>query len=375
MGSRLGSLALAAAAVLATLIVAEGVLRLRAPIGLPHRRPPERPEALRGLPEIKGVLALMRPNVRGVFRRTLYRTNSLGVRGPEYSAEPEPGVFRIVVVGDSYTMGFGVEEDEAYVSVAQRLFSERRLGRRVEIINLGIGGLAIGLIMKRLEGIGLAYRPHLVVYGFTPNDIEGPGYIEATPEEKADFKRRVNRFASSPSLLLRNLWPRLLLARSALWPVPGSYEHVLEQNYFRNPEAARNISLGLDRLAQLTRYAGVCGLVFVHTRMNQLSIHPFTRIYRHVAGLARERGLSAHVSLPTFRGRNAMSLRNSALDDHPNPEGHRLHAEALLAGLEALPAHCWQPGHYLPSAASAPSTRSWARLGWQGSGASPAGGS
>lgn len=318
-----------------------------------RRPPPERREELRGLPQIKGVLALMRPNVRGVFRGTLYRTNSLGVRGPDYSAEPEPGVFRIVVVGDSYTMGFGVEEDEAYASVAQRLLSERRTERRFEVINLGIGGLAIELVMKRLEGIGLAYRPHLVVYGFTPNDIEGPGYIEATSEEKADFKRRMNRFASSPSLLLRDLWPRLFLARSALWPAPGSYEHILEQNYFRNPEAARNISLGLNRFAQLTRHVGVCGHVFVHTRMNQLWIHPFTRIYQHVAELARERDLTAHVSLPTFRGYDAMALRNSAFDDHPNPEGHRLHAEALLEGLEALPSHCWEPGHYLPGAASA----------------------
>jgi lysophospholipase L1-like esterase len=341
MRALLGSLALALAATLLTLLAAEGVLRLRDALRAPG--PPARPapSPYPDLPQLHSLKDLIRPNTRGVFKGVLHRTNSRGVRGPEYTSDPAPGVFRIEVIGDSYTMGQGVAEDETYAAVAERLLSQR--GRRVEVINLGVSGLAIRHSIRRLEKRGLGYHPDLVVYGFTPNDILGPDYREGSPEEKAALEAWIHRFDDSPSLLLRTLWPRLVLTRSALWPLPGTYEYALEQNYFHNPPALRQITDGLDDLARLTRDAGICGLVFVHTRLDDLWIHPFTRIYRLVASLARERGLSAYVSFPHFRGRDVHELRISDVDSHPNAAGHRLHAEALVEALESMPPRCWQP--------------------------------
>ena len=196
--------------------------------------------------------------------------------------------------------------------------------------------------------MGQSYQPHLIVYGFTPNDVMGPDYVEPSPEERAGLQELVHRFDGSPSKLLRTVWPRLVLGRSALWPLPGTYEYGLEENYFRDPKAAKQISDGLEELVRLAKSQGICAHVFVHTRMNQRWMHPFTRIYRHIANSARERGLSAHISLPFFRGRDGAALRLSVVDSHPNAEGQRLHAEALVAGLDELPAHCWSPGHFAP---------------------------
>src|SRR4051794_370856 len=65
--------------------------------------------------------------------------NSLGLRGPEISATKADGVVRVVVIGDSYTFGLGVDETE---SLPARL--EARLNRdgtkRVEVLNLGTPG-------------------------------------------------------------------------------------------------------------------------------------------------------------------------------------------------------------------------------------------
>ncbi|MGH0028205.1 MAG: SGNH/GDSL hydrolase family protein [Myxococcota bacterium] len=343
----LGSLALALAATGLALLAGELGLRLRGPAPPPAPRPAP-PAELRDLPELKRLYDLRRPNARGVFKGVLHRTNSRGVRGPEFTPEPAPGVFRMVVLGDSYTMGQGVPEEQAYPVVAARLLEQRGPPRRVEAVNLGVSGLAIRHSVKRLRKVGLGYRPHLVVYGFTPNDIMGPDWVEPSAETKRASEALRRRFDDSPSLLLRTIWPRLVMLRSALWPLPGTYEHTLEENYFRNPAAVRQLHEGLDELARLSREAGVCGHVFVHTRMNQLWIHPFTRIYRLVAESARERGLGATVSHPHFRGRDVDALRHSVADTHPNAAGHRLHAEALVEGLSGLAPHCWRPGHYVP---------------------------
>lgn len=345
-----GSLALALAATLVALLLAEGLLRLRAAVASEPPPPAPLPAELRGLPELHKLKDLIRPNNRGVFQGALYRTNSRGVRGPDYSPEPRPGVFRVVVIGDSYTMGQGVSEQEAYPAVAGRMLSRQDPPGPTEAINLGVGGLALRHSIKRLRKIGMDYHPHLVVYGFTPNDILGPHYVEPPEELKALTMARIRRFQDSPSVLLRILWPRIWWARSAFSPLPGTYEHTLEENYFRNPAAAKQITDGLSDLARITQNAGICGFVFVHTRLNQLWFHPFTRIYDHVAALARERGLAAYVSFPHFRGRDVNDVRLSVIDTHPNALGHRIHAEALVEGLlQELPPHCWRPGHYVPA--------------------------
>lgn len=348
MRGRFGSVLLAVAAAAFALGLAEIAVRL-----LPEERGslrpnPPLPAEYRGLPRLRSVRELTRRANRGIFRGVLHRTNSQGVRGPDYDQKPPRGTLRIAVVGDSYTMGQGVEEQDAYPAVVESLLNDRGDGRRYEVINLGVAGLAIHHGMRRLKHVGLWYRPHLFVYGFTPNDILGPDYVETSPEMKRAIQETVGRFEDGPSKLLRMVWPRLVLARSALWPLPGTYEYILEENYFRNPEAAEHFAKGLDELADLARSRGVCGHVFVHTRMNQLWIHPFTRIYRHVAGAARERGLTANVSYPFLRRRDASALRLSLVDTHPNAAGHRLHAEALLDGLAALPDRCWKPDHFVP---------------------------
>lgn len=344
-----GRLLLAVAATVFALGVAEIALRFAEPGPPAHWSPPPLAPEDRDLPELHGVGDLAQRNQRGIFSGVVHRTNSRGARGPEYAPQPPPGTFRIVVAGDSYTMGQGVPEALAYPAVAERLLNARGDGRRYEVINLGVAGFAIRHSVRRLTRIGSGYRPHLLVYGFTPNDLMGPHYVEPSDETRARTRALIHRFDDSPSHLLRAVWPRLVLARSALWPLPGTYEHSLEENYFRNPEAARQLYDGLDDLAALAQAQGVCAHVFVHTRMNQLWLHPLTRIYRHVAESARERGLSASISLPYFRGRDVDALRLSVADSHPNDAGHRLHAEALVAGLEEeLPEHCWSPGHFVP---------------------------
>ena len=97
----------------------------------------------------------------------------------------------------------------------------------------------------------------------------------------------------------------------------------------------------LDSLAAIERQYGVCMHVFVLPVIHQLRLfHPYRRIYQRVAASASERGLAVTEAYPTFRGRDAMALRFSGGDLHPNADGHRLLAEALLDGLRALPERC-----------------------------------
>ncbi|MDP9264099.1 MAG: hypothetical protein M3O85_07255, partial [Acidobacteriota bacterium] len=66
--------------------------------------------------------------------------NQQRFRGPaETSLTPAPGVLRVAAIGDSFTMGWGAEDDQTYPARLQVLL-QQELGRPIEVLNAGVGG-------------------------------------------------------------------------------------------------------------------------------------------------------------------------------------------------------------------------------------------
>jgi lysophospholipase L1-like esterase len=291
------------------------------------------------------------PHVRAFMPSgALYRTNRHGFRGREYAARKPKGVFRVVIVGDSVTMGSGVEEDEAYPALLESALNAGAAGKavRYEVLNLGVPGAHLEFVVKRLEKLGLRFDPDLIVYGWTVNDIQGDGYRKTMPSPE-ERRRRMQALAASPfarSALVRVVLPHWRALREATIPPPDSYVHESRWNYFHNAEAWVDFSAGLDRLARVQEERSVCVAVFLHTHLYTLNfLHPFSAIYRRVEEAARERGLLVIDSFDAHRGRAARPLRVDAMDPHPNSRGHQILGEALFEGLTQVPPHCWRGSH------------------------------
>jgi len=62
-------------------------------------------------------------------------TNSLGLRGKEITLEKPSGYKRILVLGDSFTFGLYVSDEETYPAVLEKLLTGQ--GHKVEVINAG----------------------------------------------------------------------------------------------------------------------------------------------------------------------------------------------------------------------------------------------
>ncbi len=103
----------------------------------------------------------LRPSQRATSSRTgyeiEYRTNSKGLRDDETSYKKPEGVFRIVLLGDSRTLGFGVPIDKHFSKLIEGYFS------KVQVINLGVEGYGVDQQLLRLKAEGLKYRPDLVI--------------------------------------------------------------------------------------------------------------------------------------------------------------------------------------------------------------------
>lgn len=98
------------------------------------------------------------------------RLNAAGYRQAEFS--PQAAGRRIVAIGDSFTFGHGVEGEEAYPRVLERILADR--GEPAQVVNAGVPGRWVDEYYLELRERSLALAPDLVVVGFfVGNDIDG----------------------------------------------------------------------------------------------------------------------------------------------------------------------------------------------------------
>ena len=96
--------------------------------------------------------------------RVRVRINKRGLRDREYPEAKPPGKQRILVLGDSFAWGFGVEEADRFDEVMERSDS------RLEVISAGVSGYSTDQELLWFEREGVKYRADLVVLLFVGND-------------------------------------------------------------------------------------------------------------------------------------------------------------------------------------------------------------
>lgn len=97
---------------------------------------------------------------------TQIRINSKGLRDQEYEYKKPDGIKRVVVLGDSFTWGYGVEEYERFTEVLEDTLLENW-----QVINLGNPAYGNDQELLIFENEGVKYNPDLVVVAFYMNDI------------------------------------------------------------------------------------------------------------------------------------------------------------------------------------------------------------
>lgn len=146
---------------------------------------------------------------------TTVLTNGIGLREQREFSPRHDGIYRIAVIGDSVTFGWGVENDEAYPAVLDRIL-KRELGPAVEVINFGRPGEnPVGYLrtfMLQAEPL----HPDMVIVGFLPaNDCPLIGGQRWKFGADADARQRsaARIREGDPSKQIRSYVGRLVTTR------------------------------------------------------------------------------------------------------------------------------------------------------------------
>lgn len=124
------------------------------------------------------LIAELKPNFTQLFDGYVVRLqrvvrvtiNSDGFRDKEYSIEKPNNTVRIIVLGDSVAFGWGVNDNETFSEVLERLLNGNSKVK-YEVLNLAFPGYNTEQEVERLRVKGLKYEPDIVIIAYHRNDI------------------------------------------------------------------------------------------------------------------------------------------------------------------------------------------------------------
>jgi len=108
------------------------------------------------------------PGQEGIFEtpqfRTFVRINENGLRDRQHSYERQNDIERILVLGDSFAWGYGVEETERFSQLLEESLE-------VEVINAGVSGYSTDQELLWYRNEGIKYETDLVILEIAGNDV------------------------------------------------------------------------------------------------------------------------------------------------------------------------------------------------------------
>jgi SGNH hydrolase-like domain, acetyltransferase AlgX len=105
-------------------------------------------------------------------------TNRFGFNDDDYPLQKTPGIYRILVVGDSFGWAGGREGN--YTAMLERQLDNHYGYHRIDIINAGYPMTQTAEQLVMLKKYGLQYHPDLVILGF----FVGNDFIDGNPNRK-----------------------------------------------------------------------------------------------------------------------------------------------------------------------------------------------
>jgi hypothetical protein len=312
------------------------------------------------------------PNSHAEFRQRdfayIQRVNNLGLRGQDATVEKPAGTKRVLMLGDSFTMGKGVEDDQTFSVLVERSLQQAMAscgGGTVEVLNGGVDSYAPVLSMLQFQRDLAPLDPDLVILNLDHSDL-----IQEAAYRGQSVRGPNGEVVAVPQVAQQSLYERFLswttrhlfFTRVVLVYVNRAFDHGAITvrrvvNEAGREHFAHTLEGDVDRTAQwrdvfesigrIKAHADSLGMDFLLTTYpwaHQLGdsgwvpgryayMEPGERTTDLSAQTIRELSAAGDIQLletyPVFRAYEGSEVLYFAYDPHWTPAGHEVMARAL----------------------------------------------
>ena len=319
------------------------------------------------------------PNTHSRFEQRDFfytqRVNNVGLRGRDIQTKKSPDRYRILMLGDSFTMGKGVEDDQTFSVLLEEALNKRSAtcsGKTIEVLNAGVDSYAPILSFIQLTRELEPLEPDMVVLNLDVSDLvqetvyrkqavfASDGGIIGVPgrTRKMQLNEKVRVWTERNLYLTRFL----LFYTNKLFDYKeftvqdlvtrANFEiakHTLAEDTEQREEQWRNI---FDSIRKMKKYCDGNRMAFVLTvypwghqvnerewvpgRYNFMSRDATVsdKSVQTIQEFATNNRIQLLNLFPLFRSYNGKHALYFSYDNHMTPEGHKLMANGFTQYLQ-----------------------------------------
>jgi lysophospholipase L1-like esterase len=262
------------------------------------------------------------PNRQATLMGVDFKTNSNRLRDRDIPYQRTENKLRILMLGDSLTVGWGVPLQETSSKRIEKLYANDRID--AEVINAGVGNYNTIQEVEYFLTEGYRYHPDIVVLNFFVNDAEP---LQATEQ---------------PSFIKRNCYSCIFVA--------GRLDTVLRKFFTKADWTDYYLSLygdgrakgWLDAKAALGKLADYCRtnniqlLVVSLPELHDVQNYRFQRITDLVHQAADDLGVPFADILTYLKTQESSKLWVTPPDPHPNGFANEFIAKGIYQALQGM---------------------------------------
>ena len=298
---------------------------------IPYMKPPEPMpadvwhELLHRSSPIQGLSYELTPNREKQSQGVIIKTNSHGMRDDEPLGGADDSVCNVLVLGDSFTFGFGVEGNETYTNVLERLLTNYTSDKVVQVLNLGVGGYSSkdeALVLRRK---GMDWTPKLIIVGYVLNDPE------------IDPVQPLHRYYQDEKWWQYFNTFRLVATAKHEHDIKtlggGDYIRYLHE---RDNDKWKSVQAAFSSMQETVKGKDIPVLlaIFPFMQGDKWADYQYGDLHSQVANAGKDSGFNT-IDLADVYSMHPQELLMVAPDDgHPNALGHKLAAEAIYQTIQ-----------------------------------------
>ncbi len=250
--------------------------------------------------------------------------NADNYRDRNFSTQKKPGTFRIGVIGDSITFGYGIKDPEKrFSNILEKKL--REAGVEAEVYNLGRPGYDTHNQLTQFAKLD-QFNFDMIVWQYFFNDAQPPYGRGSELFIKNREQGKLASWLSDHSYFFDYIYWRIMVRYNRTFSALGD----ADLQAYHDRKNIDNHKRDITAFIWNATHKGEDLLVIIFPYLYLLPDNPMEEERTLVRQIFRQRGVATIDLLEDLKGRRALDLVGSKYDYHPNEYVHQLAAERLF---------------------------------------------